>query len=52
MLVFNGVGFEEKWIKNINAEFLLDTSVGLNLTGHAKEKRNGSMDPIFGSTLL
>jgi zinc transport system substrate-binding protein len=45
MLVFNGVGFEEKWIKDINAEFLLDSSVGLNLTEHAKEKRNGSMDP-------
>ena len=45
MLVFNGVGFEEEWVKDIDAEFLLDTSVGLNMTGHAKEKRNGSMDP-------
>jgi zinc transport system substrate-binding protein len=45
MLVINGAGFEEGWIKDISAEFLLDTSVGLNLTGHAKEKRNGSMDP-------
>lgn len=45
MLVINGGGFEEEWVKDINAEFLLDASVGLNLTGHAKEKRNGSMDP-------
>jgi len=45
MLVINGGGFEEEWVKDIDAEFLLDASVGLNLTGHAKEKRNGSMDP-------
>ena len=32
-------GFEEEWVKDIDAEFLLDTSVGLNLTGHAKEKQ-------------
>jgi zinc transport system substrate-binding protein len=32
MLVINGAGFEEGWIKNINTKFLLDTSVGLNLT--------------------
>lgn len=45
MLVINGGGFEEEWVKDIDAEFLLDASVGLNLTGHAKEKLNGSMDP-------
>ena len=45
MLVINGGGFEEEWVKDIHAEFLLDTSAGLNLTGHAKEKRNGSIDP-------
>lgn len=45
MLVINGGGFEEEWVKDIDAEFLLDASVGLNLTGHAGEKSNGSMDP-------
>jgi zinc transport system substrate-binding protein len=45
MLVINGGGFEEEWVKDIDAEFLLDASVGLNLTGHAKEKSNGPMDP-------
>ena len=45
MLVINGGGFEEEWVKDIDAEFLLDASVGLNLTGHAREKSNGSMDP-------
>lgn len=45
MLVINGGGFEEEWVKDIDAEFLLDASVGLNLTGHVREKSNGSMDP-------
>jgi zinc transport system substrate-binding protein len=49
MLVFNGVGFEEEWISDINAKFLLDTSVGLNLTdetdGHADEELGRSLDP-------
>jgi zinc transport system substrate-binding protein len=35
MLVINGAGFEEKWIKNINARSVLDTSAGLNLTRSA-----------------
>jgi zinc transport system substrate-binding protein len=45
MLVINGGGFEEEWVKDIDSEFLLDASVRLNLTGHAREKGNGSMDP-------
>jgi zinc transport system substrate-binding protein len=37
MLVLNGLGFEEEWITDINAKFLLDTSVGLNLTDRTGE---------------
>jgi zinc transport system substrate-binding protein len=44
MLVINGVGFEEKWIKNIKARSVLDTSVGLNLTGSAQGS-DQSVDP-------
>jgi zinc transport system substrate-binding protein len=44
MLVINGVGFEEKWIKNIKARSVLDTSVGLNLTSSAQVS-DQSMDP-------
>jgi len=36
LLVINGAGFEEKWIKNIKARSVLDTSVGLNLTSSAQ----------------
>jgi zinc transport system substrate-binding protein len=44
MLVINGVGFEEKWIKNIKARSVLDTSVGLNLTSSAQVS-DQSVDP-------
>ena len=48
MVVFNGAGFEGERLLNINANFVLDTSKGLNLTttatnGHTKDK--GSFDP-------
>jgi zinc transport system substrate-binding protein len=45
MLVINGAGFEEGWVKDINPEFLLDTSVGLNLTRSAKEENSQSLNP-------
>jgi zinc transport system substrate-binding protein len=45
MLVINGAGFEGGWIKDINPEFLLDTSVELNLTRPAKEESNQSVNP-------
>jgi zinc transport system substrate-binding protein len=44
MLVINGAGFEEKWIKNIKARSVLDTSVGLNLTSSAQVSSK-SVDP-------
>jgi zinc transport system substrate-binding protein len=44
MLVINGAGFEEKWIKNIKARSVLDTSVGLNLTSSAQVS-DQSVDP-------
>lgn len=44
MLVINGAGFEEKWIKNIKARSVLDTSVGLNLTSSARVSSK-SVDP-------
>ena len=44
MLVINGAGFEEKWIKNIKARSVLDTSVGLNLTSSAHVSSK-SVDP-------
>jgi zinc transport system substrate-binding protein len=57
MLVINGTGFEEGWITDINTKFLLDTSLGLNLTndtdGYADEENVSSvnphiwLDPIF-----
>jgi zinc transport system substrate-binding protein len=41
MVVFNGAGFEEEHLMNMNAKFLVDTSKGLNLTtdtaGHNEE---------------
>jgi zinc transport system substrate-binding protein len=43
-LVINGAGFEEKWIKNIKARSVLDTSVGLNLTSSAQAS-DQSVDP-------
>jgi zinc transport system substrate-binding protein len=45
MLVINGAGFEEGWVKDINPELLLDTSVGLNLTRSAKEENSQSLNP-------
>ena len=52
MLVINGAGFEEKWIKNINARSVLDTSVGLNLTRSGLESDQSAdphiwLDPIL-----
>jgi zinc transport system substrate-binding protein len=52
MLVINGAGFEEKWIKNINARSVLDTSVGLNLTRSALDSDQFAdphiwLDPIL-----
>jgi zinc transport system substrate-binding protein len=52
MLVINGTGFEEKWIKSVNARSLLDTSVGLNLTRSALESEQSVnphiwLDPIL-----
>jgi zinc transport system substrate-binding protein len=47
MLVINGAGFESGWVKDINPEFLLDTSLGLNLTRSDPES-DQSVDPIFG----
>jgi zinc transport system substrate-binding protein len=44
MLVINGAGFEEKWIKNIKARSVLDTSVGLNLTSSVQVS-DQSVDP-------
>jgi zinc transport system substrate-binding protein len=44
MLVINGAGFEEKWIRNISPRSVLDTSVGLNLTRSALES-DQSVDP-------
>ena len=44
MLVINGAGFEEKWIKNIKARSVLDTSVGLNLTS-STQVSSKSVDP-------
>jgi zinc transport system substrate-binding protein len=44
MLVINGAGFEEKWIKNIKARSALDTSVGLNLTS-STQVSSKSVDP-------
>jgi zinc transport system substrate-binding protein len=44
MLVINGAGFEEKWIKNIKVRSVLDTSVGLNLTSSAQAS-DLSVDP-------
>jgi zinc transport system substrate-binding protein len=32
MVVFNGAGFEEERLRNLNAKFVVDTSKGLNLT--------------------
>jgi zinc transport system substrate-binding protein len=32
MVVFNGAGFEEEYLMNMNAKFIVDTSKGLNLT--------------------
>lgn len=41
MVVFNGAGFEEEHLINMNAKFIVDTSKGLNLTtdtpGHSDE---------------
>jgi zinc transport system substrate-binding protein len=41
MVVFNGAGFEEERLMDINAQFIVDTSKGLNLTtdtaGHNEE---------------
>jgi zinc transport system substrate-binding protein len=44
MLVINGAGFESGWVKDINPEFLLDTSLGLNLTRSDPES-DQSVDP-------
>jgi zinc transport system substrate-binding protein len=44
ILVINGAGFEEKWIKNIGARSVLDTSVGLNLSSSA-QVNSKSVDP-------
>jgi zinc transport system substrate-binding protein len=45
MLIINGAGFEGGWVKDINPEFLLDTSVELNLTRPAKEESSQSVNP-------
>jgi zinc transport system substrate-binding protein len=45
MLVINGAGFEGGWVRDINPEFLLDTSMGLNLTKPANEVGSQSVDP-------
>jgi zinc transport system substrate-binding protein len=45
MLVINGAGFEGGWVNDINPEFLLDTSVGLNLTRSANEGSSQSVNP-------
>ena len=44
MLVINGAGFEEKWIRNISPRSVLDTSVGLNLTS-STQVSSKSVDP-------
>jgi zinc transport system substrate-binding protein len=45
MLVINGAGFEEKWIKDFSARSLLDTSVGLNLSRPSEEESKDSINP-------
>jgi zinc transport system substrate-binding protein len=52
MVVFNGAGFEEERLMDINAKFIVDTSKGLNLTtntaGHNEENEGDnelSYDP-------
>jgi zinc transport system substrate-binding protein len=44
MLVYNGAGFEEPWIKKINAKFVVDSSQGLNLTKNNSGEDSSSKD--------
>src|SRR5919112_1891010 len=47
MVVFNGAGLEGERLLNMNANFVLDTSKGLNLTTASNEHTDdgGSLDP-------
>jgi zinc transport system substrate-binding protein len=52
MVVFNGAGFEGERLRNLNANFVIDTSKGLNLTtGHYEDPEDNlqankvSIDP-------